>query len=136
MSAACTKETYLATRFRRPAARRGKKRALVATGHSILISVWTMPSRNVPYHDLGPDHFTQRFNAQGKARQIRRLVDQLGSLGLQVTIHPRAEATKPQTPGDRPIFVSAGFGCSEVSCPELPPRSPARLPQRAGACHR
>jgi transposase len=34
-----TKGTYLATRCRRIAARRGKKRALVAVGHSVLIAI-------------------------------------------------------------------------------------------------
>jgi transposase len=41
-AASHTKATYLAARFRRLAARKGKKRALVAVGHSILVSVYHM----------------------------------------------------------------------------------------------
>lgn len=44
--------------------RRGKKRALVAVGHSVLIAVWTMLTRDQPYQDLGPDYFTQRLDPQ------------------------------------------------------------------------
>jgi transposase len=92
-AAARGKGTYLAARFRRVASRRGKKRALVAVGHSILISIWIMLTRNLSYHDLGPDHFTERLNSQGKARHIRRLVDQLAALGMGVTLHAQADAT-------------------------------------------
>ncbi len=35
-----TKDTYLAAQYRRIAARRGKKRALVALGHTVLIIVY------------------------------------------------------------------------------------------------
>ncbi len=90
-AAARGKGTYLAARFRRIASRRGKKRALVAVGHSILISIWIMLTRNLAYRDLGPDHFTERLNSQGKARHIRRLVDQLAALGMGVTLHAQAE---------------------------------------------
>ena len=40
-----TKNTYLAAQYRRIAARRGKKRALVALGHTILIIVYHILTR-------------------------------------------------------------------------------------------
>ncbi|MFJ9121312.1 IS110 family transposase [Streptomyces sp. NPDC102394] len=85
VSAARTKDTYLAARYRRLAARRGKKRALVALEHSILISVWHMFTNDVEYADLGGDYFLHRV---GRARQTRRLVSQLNQLGYQVVLQP------------------------------------------------
>jgi transposase len=88
IAASRTKGTYLAARYRRVAARRGKKRALVAVGHSVLIAVWHMLSRDIAYHDLTADHFIERLTNTGKARQARRLIDQLSQLGYQVTLQP------------------------------------------------
>ena len=92
VSAARTKGTYLAARYRRITARRGKKRALVAVGHSVLVAVWTMLTHDQPYHDLGPDHYTDRLNRHGKTRHTRRLVEQLHHLGYHVTLHPTEAA--------------------------------------------
>jgi transposase len=92
IAASRTKGTYLAARYRRVATRRGKKRALVAVGHSVLISVWIMLTRDIAYHDLGADHFIERLGPHGKARQTRRLVDQLSQLGYQVTLQPAQAA--------------------------------------------
>jgi transposase len=39
--AAKTQQTYLAAQYQRIAARRGKKRALIALGHTILVIVYT-----------------------------------------------------------------------------------------------
>ncbi len=84
-SASRSKGTYLAARYRRIASRRGKKRALVALEHSILVAIWHMFTSDVEYHDLGGDYFVERT---GKARQTRRLVGQLNQLGFQVTLQP------------------------------------------------
>ncbi|MEQ4306310.1 IS110 family transposase [Plantactinospora sp. B6F1] len=92
VNAARTKGTYLAARYRRIASRRAKKRALVAVGHSVLIAAWTMLTRDLPYHDLGGDYFTERLDPHRKARHARRLLDQLHQLGYQTTIQP-IEAT-------------------------------------------
>jgi transposase len=89
VSASRTKDTYLAARFRRIVARRGKKRALVALEHSILISVWHMFTRDAAYADLGGQYFIERT---GRARQTRRLVSQLNQLGYQVTLQAEEAA--------------------------------------------
>jgi transposase len=47
------KDRYLATQYRRLAARRGKKRALLAVGHSLLVIIYHLLKRNVEYPDLG-----------------------------------------------------------------------------------
>ncbi|RAG83360.1 IS110 family transposase [Streptacidiphilus pinicola] len=89
LSASRTKDTYLAARYRRLIGRRGKKRALVALQHSILIAIWHMFTHDVPYADLGGGYFIERT---GKTRATRRLVSQLNHLGYQVSLHP-VEAT-------------------------------------------
>lgn len=85
VSAARTKGTYLSAKFRRLVPHRGVKRAVVAVGHSILVSTWHVLHDLVPYQDLGADHFTNRL---GKERQTRRLLAQLAALGVDVTVTP------------------------------------------------
>ncbi|MGW1617487.1 IS110 family transposase [Streptomyces sp. NPDC002285] len=85
LSACRTKDTYLAARYRRLVGRRGRKRALVALQHSLLISIWHMFTHNTEYTDLGGDYFLERT---GKTRATRRLVSQLNHLGYQVTLQP------------------------------------------------
>ena len=65
---------------------RGKKRALVAVEHSILVAVWHILTRDTPYQDLGADHFINRIR---KSRQTHRLVGQLAQLGYDVFLEPR-----------------------------------------------
>jgi Transposase and inactivated derivatives len=84
-----TKNTYLAAQYRRIAARRGKKRALIAVGHTILTIVYTMLTRKQPYQDLGAAYFDQRE----QHRVERRLVQRLERLGYEVALHPRALAS-------------------------------------------
>lgn len=83
--AARSKNTYLQARYRRLAARRGKKRALLAIGHSILIATWHMITNETGYHDLGATYFLTRTDPD---HQARRLVGQLHQLGFQVTLNP------------------------------------------------
>ena len=51
--------TYLAAQYRRLTARRGKKKAAVALGHSILIIVYHLLSRGEVYQDLGVQYFDE-----------------------------------------------------------------------------
>jgi transposase len=85
ISACRTKDTYPAARYKRLVARRGRRRALVALQHSILVSVWHMFTRDLEYADLGGDYFLERT---GKARATHRLVSQLNRLGYQVNLQP------------------------------------------------
>ena len=84
-----TKNTYLAAQYRRIAARRGKKRALIAVGHTVLTIVYTMLTRKQPYQDLGAAYFDQRE----RHRVERRLVQRLERLGYEVALQPRALAS-------------------------------------------
>jgi transposase len=80
------KNTYLKSKYHRIAARRGKKRAVVAVGHSILVSAYHMLSRNEPYRDLGGDYFDQ-FKREHVANH---LVRRLEKLGFQVSVTDQA----------------------------------------------
>jgi transposase len=87
-AAARTKGTYLSALNQRLAARRGKKRAIVAVAHSIVISAFPMLSRDESYRELGANYFDDRRRAH--------LVDQLSRrierLGYHVTLEPVAAA--------------------------------------------
>ncbi len=77
-----TKETYLAAQYQRLAKRKGKNRALVAVGHSILVIIYHVLLRKESYSELGGDYFDQR-NVEV---QRHRLVRQLERLGVKVTL--------------------------------------------------
>jgi transposase len=82
--AAKTKDTYLAAQYRRIAARRGKKRALIALGHTILVIVYHILSRRQPYQELGVTY----FDNLERQHVERRLVRRLERLGYHVTLQP------------------------------------------------
>jgi transposase len=74
--------TYLGAQYHRLAARRGKKKALVAVGHTILVIAYHLLTEQTEYRDLGPLHFDQR----DEPRVTRRLVNRLQALGYTVTL--------------------------------------------------
>lgn len=76
------KNTYLATQFRRLAARRGKKRAIVALSHTLLVAIYHMLRRHAAYTELGADHF-QRLDPE---RLTRYHVGKLQALGHHVKL--------------------------------------------------
>jgi transposase len=81
-AASHTKDTYLSAQYRRLAPRRGKKRALIAVGHSLLVIFHQMLKHGVPYQDLGGDFFTRM-----EPERLRRyLVKRLEALGFQVVL--------------------------------------------------
>ena len=55
-------DTFLGERYRRIARRRGKKKAIVAVGRSILVIIWHLLSNpQARFHDLGSDHYDNRI---------------------------------------------------------------------------
>ena len=81
-------DSFLGERYRRIAKRRGKKRAIVAVGRSILVIVWHLISdEQAQFTDLGADHFTRHVNSETKKRNHIR---QLETLGYTVTLNPAA----------------------------------------------
>ena len=81
-------DTFLGERYRRIARRRGKKKAIVAVGRSILVIVWHLLSDpDTRYHDLGSDFYDNRL---GPERKKRAHIRQLEALGFKVTLEPAA----------------------------------------------
>ena len=81
-------DTFLGERYRRIARRRGKKKAIVAVGRSILVIIWHLLSDDqARFHDLGPDFYDTRAGTEhAKRNHIRRLQ----ALGYRVTLEPAA----------------------------------------------
>lgn len=86
LSAARQKNTGLSAKYRRVAAKRGPKRALVAIEHTIIVAVWHMLTNGDVYIDPGPDYFTKRDPERDKNRAIK----QLQRLGYDVEVTPMA----------------------------------------------
>ena len=84
-AASHTKQTYLAAQYRRLAARRGRKRALIALAHTLLGIVYHLLKQGTVYADLGPDFFERRDTD----RLTRQLVERLEKLGHKVTLEAK-----------------------------------------------
>ena len=81
-------DTFLGERYRRIARRRGKKRAIVAVGRSILVIAWhLLADEDTHFTDLGADHFTKHTHPEVKKHNHIR---QLEALGYTVTLTPAA----------------------------------------------
>jgi transposase len=86
--AASKTDTFLGERYRRIARRRGKKRAIVAVGRSILVIIWHLLSDpTLRFHDLGAGFYDTRI---GPERAKRNHIRQLEALGYKVTLEPAA----------------------------------------------
>jgi transposase len=86
--AAHTKDTYLASQYHRLVGRRGKKRALVAVGHSLLVISHYILKRRQAYYDLGSNYFDELH----RQRMERNLVKRLEHLGYKVTLEVLSSA--------------------------------------------
>lgn len=84
MSAARSKNTYLAAKYRRIASRRGPVKAIVAVEHAMLIAIWNMAATGALYDDPGGDFYARRNPDKAK----RRAIDQLRVMGYTVTLEP------------------------------------------------
>jgi transposase len=82
--AARSKTKYFSGLYHRLAGRRGKKRALVAVAHSLLVTGFHMITRQEDYKDLGPNYFDERNKEAVKRRAVKRLEQ----LGFQVELKP------------------------------------------------
>jgi transposase len=80
------KGRYLAAQFKRLAARRGVKRAVMAVGHSMLIITYTMLKTGCTYHELGGSY----LELINKDQLQRYFLKRLQRLGLTVTVQPVA----------------------------------------------
>jgi len=83
-AAARTKDCYLSAQFKRLAARRGMKRAVMAVAHSMLVIGYHVLSTGQSYRELGGNYLEQI----NKYQLQRHFIKRLQRLGLQVTVEP------------------------------------------------
>jgi len=72
----------LSARYRRLAAKRGKKRAALAVGHTLLIMAYHIIKERSTYNELGADYF-ERLNEQ---RLVKRLASRIRMLGYEIEL--------------------------------------------------
>ena len=85
-AAARKKTGYFRAQFQRLKARRGPKKAILAVAASMLTAAYHMLRGDVPYRDLGADHFDQR----DKRHTANRLIKRLAAIGYTVEIKAAA----------------------------------------------
>ncbi|MER5626436.1 transposase [Streptosporangium sp. NPDC002544] len=77
-------DTFLGEHYRRIVRRKGKKRAIVAVGRSILVIIWYLLSDpDAHFIDLGADFYARHANLDHKKRNHVR---ELEALGYRVTL--------------------------------------------------
>jgi transposase len=81
-SATRKKDSYFQAQYRRLAARRGKKRAILAVAHSLLVVIYHMLKTGSTYKDLGSDY----FDKLNKNRLVPYMVRRFKDLGFKVTL--------------------------------------------------
>ncbi len=81
-----TRDTYLSAQYHRLAARRGKNKAAVAVGHTLLVIIYHLLRDPDLHRELGGAYFDQY---ERRAVQ-RRLVRRLQRLGFSVHLEPSA----------------------------------------------
>jgi transposase len=89
-AAAARTKTFLASRYKRITRRRGRNRAVVATGNSLLTIIWHLLSDpDARFTDLGPDW----HDRLAPLRRKRQLIAELERLSGEES-HPRRRLTK------------------------------------------
>lgn len=86
-AAARSKNTWLSARFWRLSRRIGKKKAIVATAHAIVIAIWHIHTNRCDYQDLGIDWWEKRSSPRNETDRLKR---RLEALGHRVTLEPAA----------------------------------------------
>ncbi|MBV8399971.1 MAG: IS110 family transposase [Acetobacteraceae bacterium] len=86
VAAAKKRGSYLADKYRRLSARRGKLRAAVAIGHKILVEAYHILHDGTYHQDPGPGY----LDIIDKRRNSKQLVRRLNQVGFEVTLAPKA----------------------------------------------
>ena len=82
------KGSYLSALYHRLVVRRGKKKAIVAVAHRLLVIIYHMLKDQTSYRELGSDHFNRLNTAYIQRHHVKRLE----SLGFKVILEPLSEA--------------------------------------------
>lgn len=86
-AASRTKGTYLSARYKRIVRRRGKKRSIIAVGHTMLVMSYHMIKHRLPYNELGDDY----FNKMDEEKFTNSMVKRLEKLGYKVELTKKEE---------------------------------------------
>jgi transposase len=71
VATAARTDSFLGARYRRIAKRRGKQKAMVATGNSVLVIVYhLLADPDAQFRDLDADHYQSRIDKQRRARNL------------------------------------------------------------------
>ena len=76
------KNSYLSSQYFRLVKRLGRKKALVAVAHSLLVIIYHVLQNDQTYTDLGGDYFDRKYVEQQRDYYLRRLK----MLGLSVEV--------------------------------------------------
>jgi transposase len=91
VSGAKRTHTFLGDRYRRIAKHRGKNRAIVAVGNSVLTIIWHLlsdPEHQAVFVDLGEDYYTRHYTPKRHIRDLTRQLER--ATGQTVTLSPKA----------------------------------------------
>ena len=102
-AAARKKHSYLRSLYHRLAARRGKSRAAVAVGRTILQAAYYMLKRGEVYHELG-EHYLDRIDRE---RTSRRLIKRLQALGFDVAVQDQTGQAEDDPHAPEPALPRA-----------------------------
>jgi transposase len=80
------RDSYLRVQVQRLTRRRGRKRAMVALGHTLLVIVYHVVRTGQPYRELGANYFDEH----DRQHVQRTLVRRLERLGYSVSLQPAA----------------------------------------------
>ena len=86
--ASMKKNCYLSSQFFRLLKRLGRKKALVAVGHSLLVIIYHVLERDQTYTELGGDYFDRHHVEQQRDYYLRRLQ----MLGLKISVEELPKA--------------------------------------------
>jgi hypothetical protein len=81
------RDTDLRAQFERLARRRGRKKAVVAVGHTLLVIIYHRLRTGQPYAEHGADY----FDTLDTTRITQHHVQRPGQLGYEVTITPKRQ---------------------------------------------
>jgi transposase len=82
------KGSYYGAQYRRIAARRGKKKAIIAVAHSLAIAIYHILKSKTSYRELGADF----FDKLNPLKVLYRLTKRIENLGYNVQIAPMPQA--------------------------------------------
>jgi transposase len=77
-----TKDSFFAARYQRLVGRRGKRRAIVAVGHGLLVVIYHMLRYHEEYRELGRDYYDERR----KESLVEYLVGRIERLGYKASV--------------------------------------------------